>query len=241
MRFEQIAHSIPEWVHKPLPLDHWDMKFLYDIVYESRAEYYVELGVASGVSSSVILAAMAQCRENDLVSSNSLHSFDIMEYCYFDSTIPIGAAIKEMIPAELTHLNLHTSMTARDVKQYFEPGTIECCFIDANHAHPWPALDTLTMLPLMKKDGVICLHDINLPIAYEDFPEYGAKYVFDDLNCQKSQSANEPPDDDYISNCGALHLNNDTDEIAKQLVEIIANHKWESEVEKEYLDSLGLA
>ncbi|MFA3916500.1 class I SAM-dependent methyltransferase [Ruegeria hyattellae] len=39
---------------------------------------------------------------------------------------------------------------------------IDLCFIDAMHNHPWPLADTLAVLPLMKPDGIIVHHDLQM-------------------------------------------------------------------------------
>ena len=43
---------------------------------------------------------------------------------------------------------------------------VDLAFIDANHKHPWTAIDFLLLLPLIREGGVVVLHDMDKLLAF---------------------------------------------------------------------------
>ena len=84
----KLFYRPPNWATGYISDD--DAVFLHRLVGEICPETVIEIGVASGCSSAVILNAM------DGVGLGMLYSFDIDTHCYFDRSRPIGAAVAEM-------------------------------------------------------------------------------------------------------------------------------------------------
>ena len=96
----------PDWVRGGVDED--DAKFLRAMVVECRPTVAVEIGVAAGVSTAVLLDSLSAWQ-------GVLHSYDPADVCYFDRQRKIGAAIEEMgVPMERWLLHKGTAETAAD-------------------------------------------------------------------------------------------------------------------------------
>ncbi len=63
---------------------------------------------------------------------------------------------------------------------FFGPKELSFAFIDGNHQHPWPLIDLLHLLPLMRPGSWIVLDDINMPdLCPGPKVRYGPRYVFE--------------------------------------------------------------
>jgi|GEM_PF-65648 len=206
-------------------LSYSNVKFLFEQVMAKKPEVIAELGVASGVSSAVILYAMKNIKNHHSNFEGKLYSYDIMQKCYWDDTLDVGYAVGEMIPEESPNYILRIPYTSIDFCNFHEARSIDFLFIDANHRHPWPSIDMLCTLPYLKKDAVICFHDINLPLASKSFTTYGVQCLFYGLELDKHESIEKIP------NIGSVQLNDNLDEVKSSIIEIIKNEKWETKVD----------
>lgn len=145
---------VPRWVQGEVAFaDAW---FLTEMVRCLRPERMVEIGVASGVSSAVLLAALREC-------GGRLESFDLLDRCYFDPSRAVGEAVGEMAPELAGSWRLRTGLTAIDVGRELAGADLPLAFIDADHQHPWPVVDLLALRPVLRPGAWVILHDIALP------------------------------------------------------------------------------
>lgn len=171
-------HSLypaPGWVEGATPCR--DAEFLLQMVTAHQPATIVELGVAAGVSSAVLLYALDTLPET--VSGRLLYSCDVRPWCYFDASYPTGAAAATMYPSPHARWILDTDVDARRLSNTLAPASVDLTFIDANHHHPWPLLDLLHMTVVAKPGSWVMLHDINLPVLKPVFNVWGAKWLFD--------------------------------------------------------------
>ncbi len=176
VRIDSLWDVLPTWTKGMISRE--DARFLDGVIQEVRPDQVYEVGVASGSSSAVILSSMAIFGD---LSRVWLHSYDIAETCYFDPSHAVGDATRAMVPDLLKHWKLNVRTTALNVPLEKAPKTRSLYFIDANHSHPWPALDLIALLPRLQTGDHVVLHDINLPTKTSGrFPDYGAQWFFDD-------------------------------------------------------------
>ncbi len=163
-----------------------DAMFLYDLVRGVRPRKVVEVGVASGASTVLLLNAVADA---GLGGGGAVQSFEIHPWCYFDRSKRVGCLVGEQAP-ELAELwELHVPATAREAGKMFRKEKISFAFIDADHRHPAPTADLLWLLPSLAPGAWVALHDIDLPnvaLAHEkrtgekvNWHDRGAKELFD--------------------------------------------------------------
>ena len=164
----------PAWAAGALPRH--DAQFLLDVIHANQPATVVEIGVASGVSSAVILSALDALPDP---AARTLRSCDIVPRCYFDSNYATGEAVASMYPTPRARWVLNTDLDTRRLSQTASPASIDLTFIDANHYHPWPLLDLLHLSVAATPWSWVVLHDINLPLVSPDFQAWGAKWLFE--------------------------------------------------------------
>jgi len=165
-----------------------DAMFLYDLVRGIRPppRRVIEVGVASGASTVLLLGAMADA---GLGGEGVVQSFELHPYCYFDRSKPVGCLVGELAPELAGLWKLHVRGTAREAGQMFREERVSFAFIDADHRHPAPTADLLWLLPSLAPGAWVALHDVDLPnvaAAHERrtgekvmWHERGAKELFD--------------------------------------------------------------
>lgn len=144
-----------------------DAMFLYDMVAGVRPHQMIEVGVAGGGSTSLLLVALADCGRAmvDGRGRAALQSFDLHPWCYFDRRRAVGSAVEEMAPELRAGLQLHVGMVAADAGRLLADDPVALAFIDADHRHPCPTADLLHLLPALAPGAWVVLHDIDLPAA----------------------------------------------------------------------------
>lgn len=220
---DHLYSERPDWVTGYISLQ--DARFLLSRALEAEADLFIEIGTASGISTAVLAQA---------VQSGSLVSYDTAQFFYADATKLVGDAARMMLPREkLERLYFRNPAGAFDLRTDYGPDTIPFLFIDANHKHPWPTLDLLAALPCLKAGSEVVMHDIDLPNLNPDFPTWGAKHLFDDLDLEKRRD--EASD---VPNIGSIVIPADKDALREQLVDIVHRHPWEVEVHPGLVEQL---
>ena len=132
-----------------------ERKFLNGIVRKSKPKKILELGVCHGGSSVVLLNAIKD--NKDAI----VYSIDYTTHCYNDKDKKVGWVV-DHYAADLTDKwRLYTNGLASDFLDEIG-GDIDMCLIDTVHVNPGELLDYLMVLPFLKKNAIIVLHDISL-------------------------------------------------------------------------------
>jgi predicted O-methyltransferase YrrM len=190
----------------------------------------IEIGTAAGVSTAILCDALATAhRSGELGADYRVISYDVRDTFYLDPSRAVGDAVHEMLDPELVaHIEFRHPATALTLREHHAPNELSMLFIDADHRHPWPALDLLATLDLLRPGAEVVLHDINLPIIAPQYADWGAKHVFDELSAKKYADLTEDP-----PNVGSLIVPEDKGSLREQLVAIVDAHEWEVEVPDE--------
>jgi predicted O-methyltransferase YrrM len=205
-------YSPPDDARGAVLLD--DALFLFDMIQCLRPQRMVELGTASGVSTAVLLKAMAAAHGREASAGDwSVQTYDLLSHCYWDSSIPVGYAVNIMAPELASRAVFHAPGVAADIARDFGPaaaGPLPLVFIDACHQHPYPVGDLLGLLPALAPGAWVILHDINLPARAAEYElrtggkvhwgERGAKLLFDHWPYEKLTGCGGVP------NIGAIRL-----------------------------------
>jgi predicted O-methyltransferase YrrM len=203
--------NLPAWSKGTISAD--DAAFLNAVIEQVRPDHVYEIGTAAGASSALILGTMAPYADPFKVW---LYSYDITGTCYFDHAHAVGDATREMVPALLEHWKLNLG-TALDVTRDHQPNSRPLYFIDAAHVHPWPTLDLIALLPVLKPGDCVVLHDINLPtISAGKFPDHGAQWLLEDWLGPRLLP------DLAVPNIGAIIVPEDPRALLASLVNILA-------------------
>lgn len=159
-RYQDFA-QFPGWVGSHISVE--EGRSMVDLMAEIRPRTIVEIGVNTGCSTAILAWAMREVHGPGW-RNTQFHAYDIAKYCTAvpDRPIPVGQAVTEMDPELAQWVSLHAESTALDAGKHLAPKSIDFAFIDAGHNHPWPTLDLLALLPLLKPGAWVALHDIIL-------------------------------------------------------------------------------
>lgn len=134
-------------------MTYWERKFLNGIIRLTKPKKILEVGVAAGGSSSIILNAVKD------MDNSILYSIDYNEKFYRDKSKDSGFIVKEKFPHLLKNRKLYTGgVSAKFMDEV--GGNIDLCLLDTMHSNPGEFLDFLMILPYMKKNAIIIMHDI---------------------------------------------------------------------------------
>lgn len=216
----------PDWIGGNISA--YDARFLTGLIDFSRPKSLVEIGVASGWSSAVILNTLRQTHGAD---SFSLHGIDLFEEFYLDSARKTGAAVAEVVPDLLSYYHLRTGRISPAAMA--DVGKVDFAFIDAHHYHPWTALDFLSVLPFMSKGRWVAFHDINLCVfERHKHTNRGPFYMFHLWQDTKLQSTQNP------AMIGAVMIERRPEQYLRDLLEIL-HTPWELSLDQKDLDTFA--
>lgn len=141
------------------------------VIQQERPRSFIELGTSSGLSTG-LLALMLDANGGERVCS-----VDVNERYYKDESLPTGFLVPEVYTGDRVEVELRSPMTSIDVASWSE--TFDMGFVDGNHQHPWPLMDTLCLLPRLSGSKVLFHHDLNLFKKQRNAHGVGPKYLFD--------------------------------------------------------------
>ncbi len=233
---DKIIAKRPAWVAQGA-IGKAHTRYLFEAAVSSRSQIAVEIGTASGCSAVILCHALHEASKAGYVGPDfQVGSFDISSQCLFDKSKNVGDAAREQLPSELlAHVHFHNPATAADMGKHFGVNEVGFLFIDGNHRHPWATLDLLAALPYLAPAARVVLHDIQLPQIHPKFDEWGAKYLFDDLDIPK-----EMPSGAALPNIGSFTIPEDKLPFEAQLRKILDARPWQASVNPHYLRRLGL-
>ena len=134
--------------------------FLNGIIKQTKPKKILELGVSAGGSSAIILNAIKD------FDNAKLYSVDYNKKWYRDNSKDVGFIIEEKFSNLKNKWKLYTGGTAAKFMDEIG-GEIDLCLIDTMHINPGEFLDFLIVLPYLKKNAILILHDIALYHTYK--------------------------------------------------------------------------
>lgn len=229
-------HARPAWLQGHISFD--DARFLHAVIQREKPALALEIGSASGFSAAIICHALeSAARAGRGVSDYRVVSYDKECRFYADATKRVGDAAREQLAADLlAHVEFRNPRTAADAADEFPAGSIGFVFIDADHLHPWPALDLFAVCRIVRPGAAIVLHDINLSVLAPGETGRGASHLFHGLTLEKECASPASG----LPNIGLLRIPNDTSRLAAHILAVINAHPWESDVSSRSLARLGL-
>lgn len=219
---------VPPWVAQG-SISWDDAYFLVRETLASVPGPAVEIGTASGVSTALICQTLdAQAAAGAIEPDWRLTTYDILESLYFDPSRAVGEAAREMLPDELLRrIAFRAPADARDAAREHDEDEVTFLFLDANHSHPWPTLDLMAMLGVLRPGAIVVLHDVNLPVIHPEYQTWGVKWLFDALTVTKRVAGGDE------SNIGSLVVPYDKAGLRRQLETILYAWEWEASVPEE--------
>jgi hypothetical protein len=148
-----------------------ELAFMQDLIVQHRPRRLLEIGMASGLSTGFLARFMSENGGETLVSIDHDDTF------FGDPTKLNGFLVPELYADGTTQVDLVKFCTSLELDRV--PGTFDLAFVDANHQHPWPAIDTLALYPRMTGPKIVIHHDLRLFSKQDVMFGIGPKYLFD--------------------------------------------------------------
>lgn len=133
-----------------------DHGFLCGIIKQIRPKKILEVGVAEGGTTAVIVKSL------EILGLNcDMFSVDLYEQLWHDKRLETGYIYKKQKKTEdINHRFLFGKTVAGRLSQI--GGEIDLVILDTTHQMPGEVLDFLSVLPFLSKDCMVVLHDLNL-------------------------------------------------------------------------------
>ena len=169
-------------------------EFLNGIVRKFKPEKIIEIGVAKGGSSSIILNAIKD------IKNSHLYSIDVSDRNF------IGFCVNKYFPELAKKWTLFKGNIA--VKFMGHIGkNIDMAFFDSSHFEPGEILDFLIILPFLKEEAIIVFHDIGNQINFSGEKETRHEWVpYIIFNLIRGKKFYPSGDNIIIQDIGAIKL-----------------------------------
>lgn len=200
----------------------FDAKFLCDLIAETRPTKCFEVGVASGMSTTFLLMALAK-----LAPESELVSVDISRQYYADRTKQVGYVVDAALPEPGCKFALYFNHWSADAEKFATEEKFDFVFVDAHHSHPWATLDTMLVLPFVNPGAWIAVHDIALHEISRFASQTGPLRVYEAMPGPKRKSQFEN------QNIGAFQVTGSHRDYEDQLLASLAQPWTVSGVIKE--------
>lgn len=174
--------------------------FLNGIIRSTKPKKILEVGVANGGGTAIILNAIKD------IDGAELYSVDYTEKSYRYPDKPSGFLVEEKFPQLMDKWHV---FRGGDVSCFIEEigGDIDLLMLDTVHTHPWETLNFLCVLPFMKRDSWCVLHDISLFVKH--LHALACRYLFGHVVSEEKISP-VPDDENMPSNMGAFRISDNT-------------------------------
>lgn len=213
----------PAWIGGNISI--YDSRFLAGLVNAVQPRKIVEIGVASGWSSSILLKTL---KGNG--NPFQLIGLDLFPEYYLDKSKATGSAVGEMEGDVRDCYELLTGGIALDLMDGI--GSVDFAFIDANHLHPWTTFDLIAVLPHLAPSSWVAMHDLSLCMFERHaHRNRGPFYLYNFWPDRKFHSTQKPP------MIGAVHVSSDFTAYADILCETLAT-PWETPISDSVITSL---
>lgn len=145
--------------------------FVQELITKHRPAHFLEIGMASGLSGGLI------SRFLDASGGKKFTSIDHDNVFFGDKSKSNGFLIQEIYTGTKVEVVKRPYRTALDLDEIGE--SFDMAFIDANHQHPWPLIDTLCLYPHLTGSKIVVHHDLRLFRKQDIVFGIGPKYLFD--------------------------------------------------------------
>lgn len=178
--------------------------FLCGLIRKYKPMKIVEIGVAGGGTTAVILNCVSQLGIN-----SKIFSIDVALKYYRDSSKQVGYLIeecRELLQQEIDH-TLYIGQFAPECLESIGKD-IDMLILDTVHRLPGELLDFLACYPFLKKGSIVVLHDITLNHYSGSGHSFATKLLLDTVVAEKIFNVNL---DNPLTSIGAFVINDDTD------------------------------
>ena len=159
---QEMISILGEYPGEP-EMSEYESGILTALIKYKKPKKIVEIGVASGYTSSIILNQLVK-NKNDF----QMFSIDLNENFYRDSRKKTGFFIEQTIKKLNLDARKHKLYTGKYAVEHVDKINkgIDFLILDTVHSLPGEIYDFLAFLPLLNPNAIIVLHDTNLHHLY---------------------------------------------------------------------------
>ena len=227
-----ILNSIQDRIEKYIELKPDEQKFFNGLIRKYKPKKLVEIGVSAGGSSALILNAIKD------IPNAKLYSIDRYHGWFFNHTKPKGWLVDEKFPEFKDKWSMYIGKDAAEVMENIG-NNIDLVFIDTVHLTPGEMLNWLEVLPFLKEEAIVVLHDTFMMFS-QGFPIYNKKnYSNNQLLCYIRGTLILPSygDEVFSRNIGAIKLDKNQKNYYEQYFMALGN-QWEGFPEEKDINIL---
>ena len=130
-----------------------DAYFINGLIRKFRPKKILEVGVARGGSSVIILNAIKDIKDSKLIS------LDLNTKLFIDYSKNTGYAVKEFFPELTNNWELYTGDQPHKFLEKLNM-KFDFLFLDTAHYTPGEIINLIEILPFLKEGAIVVLHDI---------------------------------------------------------------------------------
>jgi len=186
--------SIPDEIAIHSEMHQVERQFINGLVRQLRPRRILELGVAEGMGSVVLLNAIGDRPDA------KLYSVDVLKNIWNAPDLEVGFVCEKMYPESNSQWLLLTGKDFSEHSDIFvEP--FDFCVIDTAHIHPVESLNFLTVLPFLTNDAVVVFHDLALFTLKKEYITGFPNSPFANILCFNSIVGDKlkPNDEAYLA------------------------------------------
>lgn len=195
--------------------------FLCGIIKKVKPKKIVEIGVAEGGTTAVIMNAVSI-----LGLTCEVYSVDLSEKLYYNWELTTGYEYNRLCPFIKNNKSIHSFLFGKTIAAQLKiiGKDIELVILDTMHAVPGGLLDFLSVYPYLSANAMVVLHDVNIDYYYAISHEmkwknwsnfsFATKLLFSVVRAEKYLNYDKNGD---ILNIGAFRVNKDTDKCIEDI------------------------
>lgn len=178
---KQVQTIIAEAVNPEMT--EFESAFLCGIINKFRPQKVVEVGVAAGATTAILLQCLGNVRSDGFI----MHSVDYYENLWSNPKKKTGYVALEANQELSKKMNytykLHIGKPACTIEEIGDG--IDCLILDTIHVVPGEILDFLTMLPHLNDGAVVILHDVGHNLRDNARDSYATGLLFSAVVAEK--------------------------------------------------------
>lgn len=206
---KRALSQIDPYKNEPEMTD-FESGFLCGLIREKRPEKIVEVGVAAGGTTAIVLECLDM-----LGLSSEFYSVDISSNFYKDTRKETGFMIKgsRLLPSSRSKHEFHLGRSLPECIDEIGAG-IDFIILDTYHGLPGEVLDFLAAYPYLSDGATVVLHDVALNLIDPASPRlYATKVLFDTVMGEKYYMRDDMSKgrSTVLPNIAAFDCNEDTE------------------------------
>lgn len=184
--------------------------FICGLIRDHRPEKILEVGVAGGGTTAVIMDCL-----NEFCPEAKMYSVDIREECYKREEKKTGFQL-DAVRDHLPNIDNHKFMLGKELPCFIEQigNDIDFLILDTVHVMPGEFLDFICALPFLKDGAIVVLHDVSEHCKVNKPYAYCTRLLLCSVNAKKYYNMDEADDIRGFFNIAAFKVDQSTrDEI----------------------------